>query len=501
MLYVLIFFVFFILSYFLRNEKLEEELYPIELIFKIEEIKRDFSNSFHIEIEKNILILKKIHSSDLSLFLTIKLTEKDTQNFLEDHYKSLIKEGFTYTQKGDSIIFQKDKYIVSTYILHNQFIASTFSHEFYYELANKTLGLLTNYINTNEFDNFLLLSKNEKNKYNNFALKKFFLTLIASFILGFTLNTIFRSYFYKSSYTKDSIIRDSVIQENGNYIAENDKFILKNLNGELFSILNFEYMRESFNELFEIKSGDKGNFSSNGIYLDKFSFSNILTLYHPNSGSKLFEIEINELDYSNSPEKDRNIIHQIISDQEKFNEYLEKGYIRFKDSVLTIFFSSEENKVKARITFTDSNISEGLRKLFYKNGNLNEVVYLKNGLPEGEIKSYYENGSLQGVGQFINGLEEGEWEEYYENGNLKNISYFSNGKLEGEQKFYFENGNLKNIIYFENGIPEGKYKEYHENGKLAISTTFKNGIQNGICEIYNKNGKLINKLYLYNWKN
>jgi exodeoxyribonuclease III len=59
---------------------------------------------------------------------------------------------------------------------------------------------------------------------------------------------------------------------------------------------------------------------------------------------------------------------------------------------------------------------DGLRKMYFQNGNLSIERYYTNSIPNGLEKEYYEDGTLKQKGSRINGEEDGVWETYFPNG-------------------------------------------------------------------------------------
>jgi hypothetical protein len=106
------------------------------------------------------------------------------------------------------------------------------------------------------------------------------------------------------------------------------------------------------------------------------------------------------------------------------------------------------------------------KKLFYKNGQIEEEWAYKNSKKEGLYKLYYISGKLQEEGEHKGGREEGPYKLYYENGRLKEEGTHKNGKEDGLVKKYYENGKLRESGTYKDGKEYGSFKKFSENGLL-----------------------------------
>ena len=104
---------------------------------------------------------------------------------------------------------------------------------------------------------------------------------------------------------------------------------------------------------------------------------------------------------------------------------------------------------------------DGLRKMYFQNGNLSVERYYTNSISNGFEKEYYEDGTLKQKGILINGLEDGVWETYFPNGQVKRKANFKNGKIEGENINYYSTGRILSTEMGKNGniIPDKKMEK------------------------------------------
>jgi len=94
---------------------------------------------------------------------------------------------------------------------------------------------------------------------------------------------------------------------------------------------------------------------------------------------------------------------------------------------------------------------EGLRKMYFQNGNISLERNYINSLSDGLDKEYYENGALKQKGVFVAGNEEGAWESYFPNGQIKLQNNYKNGEVSGTVIKYYSTGKIKEKVFIQNG--------------------------------------------------
>jgi len=119
--------------------------------------------------------------------------------------------------------------------------------------------------------------------------------------------------------------------------------------------------------------------------------------------------------------------------------------------------------------------------------------------PVGEIHKYYKTGELMATAEYAKKIDRfndknsiycGVIKVYYKNGNLQELCRRNdNGILVGEDIQYFESGKTKTEAYFNSeGQISGTVKHYYENGKVSQEFRYRNGKINGTGLYYNENG-------------
>lgn len=143
----------------------------------------------------------------------------------------------------------------------------------------------------------------------------------------------------------------------------------------------------------------------------------------------------------------------------KWVYYHENGKLQkeevFKNgtSSITKEFDEDETLVLEHTVLkieTENKTTYGIRKLFFKNGDLkSQSELLKTGdefFEHGHHKEYYENKQLKNKGEFEYGYKNGKWNSYFQNGKLSKEELFREDNCGGFQltskKVWNENGTL-----------------------------------------------------------
>lgn len=111
----------------------------------------------------------------------------------------------------------------------------------------------------------------------------------------------------------------------------------------------------------------------------------------------------------------------------------------------------------------------------FDSGKIKGKGQFKDGLLEGLRIIYFENGNKKVESNYFAGQNHGKSTEYYSNGQIKQEGEYFLGKEVGTWKLYFENGNIHVIFNFSDGVQQGDHFEYTEDGELVVQCYFTNG--------------------------
>lgn len=143
---------------------------------------------------------------------------------------------------------------------------------------------------------------------------------------------------------------------------------------------------------------------------------------------------------------------------------------------------------------------EGVWKLYYENGNLQDSVFFKDDLLNGSLYSWYSSGQLKSVKSFKKGKFDGYTVFYEPYGSMNRSMHHKEGVLIDTMFYYYPNSKVKEIIPYENGKKEGLYKKLFPDGSLEYSLTYKEGKLNGVKKDYYHNHQLYQEIHLENGK-
>src|SRR5690606_16066988 len=110
---------------------------------------------------------------------------------------------------------------------------------------------------------------------------------------------------------------------------------------------------------------------------------------------------------------------------------------------------------------------DGLRTVYYPNGQKRYFNTYKLGIIHGEIEEYFINGQLKQKGRFVDQKESGIWQVYYSTGKLKRQSTFVNHKQglpKEETKFFNLLQKGQNLM--KEGAYENAIKRFDEAVKI-----------------------------------
>ncbi len=152
------------------------------------------------------------------------------------------------------------------------------------------------------------------------------------------------------------------------------------------------------------------------------------------------------------------------------------------DSTVNAFFENGKNKY---IHHYQMGVQVGESLTFYKNGNIEQKVSLKNEKPHGPMLTYYEAGNLRLESSYNEGVREGRYIRYHLTGGVAEESYFKNG-IQDSVSRYWDNvyGTLMKEVYYKMGKKEGAWITYNEKGDTITIFNYKNDVLNGPFKKY-----------------
>jgi antitoxin component YwqK of YwqJK toxin-antitoxin module len=142
-------------------------------------------------------------------------------------------------------------------------------------------------------------------------------------------------------------------------------------------------------------------------------------------------------------------------------------------------------------TFKDKSADVSVLQIFFPEGNMKTMLYLKHGLRHGKCSEFYPNGKVKMTAEYVQDKIQGSLKmycpegkliredsydgdgdvfkitEYHPNGRVMKVSELNKAKeTHGSVKEFFENGKPRFVLFYENGHQKGFQYEYHPTGKI-----------------------------------
>ncbi|WP_281323863.1 toxin-antitoxin system YwqK family antitoxin [Flavobacterium sp. IMCC34518] len=221
----------------------------------------------------------------------------------------------------------------------------------------------------------------------------------------------------------------------------------------------------------------------------------VFSLFFVITGCKKNENSSNDgLDFSSIFSKKRILQKELVKEGGLF-------YYDGKPFNGIVYKMYDEKQLQSEVNYTDGK-EDGLRKFWYSNGQLGEVVCRKNNKKEGKYTSWYENGQIEKEINYLEGERSGLAKGWYENGVQK---FIGNYIIIKEKNLIIaetsaNDGPIKDTVidtgtFYNLSVNIGEYKEWYKNGQLALKCNYNNkGELDGLQTRWYKNGKIYEKI-------
>lgn len=242
-------------------------------------------------------------------------------------------------------------------------------------------------------------------------------------------------------------------------------------NGHLYN--HSEYKDGNLHGLF-ISYHANDTIEEEGYYIDGMPYGAWYT-YHPNGKTSSVRIYSKEGKLTNF-------------DSYNYNGSLDIKRKYYNDMMQEITFFNEKGVAFKTDKFVNGN---GIRRIYYYNGNPQFEVEMKSGKDMGISKKFdFQGNERLADGSFVEGEYDGLYNEYDNLGFLRSSGEFILGNLYGYKRHYYINGNLQMEQYMLDNESYGELKQYHSNGKLALTEQYENGVRKGVSNFYAADGSL-----------
>lgn len=128
-------------------------------------------------------------------------------------------------------------------------------------------------------------------------------------------------------------------------------------------------------------------------------------------------------------------------------------------------------------------------------GAVLEEAYYRNDTLDGLRILYFTEGDTLSVETYDMGVFEGAFRQYYESGQLQIKGMYVDNEMTGKWRQYYENGQLMEVVSFEANQENGPFIEYHPNGALKAEGNYLDGdYEHGLLKLYDEQGMLVRKM-------
>ena len=142
-----------------------------------------------------------------------------------------------------------------------------------------------------------------------------------------------------------------------------------------------------------------------------------------------------------------------------------------------VILNFEDRIVHAEILSTENKIIPS-KNLYYHWYRANDIKRTKAGfdgkLLHGSYSSFYVNRNLREKGEFKYGVKVKTWKIWYLNGELQEVANWKKGRLRGKFEKYNEQGVKTEEGFYKNDQYHGKVKLYHSKDSVEIKA-YKSG--------------------------
>lgn len=118
------------------------------------------------------------------------------------------------------------------------------------------------------------------------------------------------------------------------------------------------------------------------------------------------------------------------------------------------------------------NIFSGTSIEYYSDSVVQATIEIKDGKLDGLTKIYFNNGELEEIRSYSNGMMHGKWEKWNRQSVRIAEANYSENKKEGKWFVWDDNGVLRYDMTYRNGEKTGVWLMYDESGKLINSKQY-----------------------------
>jgi len=140
---------------------------------------------------------------------------------------------------------------------------------------------------------------------------------------------------------------------------------------------------------------------------------------------------------------------------------------------LTIF-SAYSQKIKEidGVYYKGSKPFTGQHVTYHENGKQKIELNLTDGLKDGIVKVFFENGVINEIRSYKKNVMDGNWYTYNENNIKISEAHYLDGKKDGKWLIWDENGKIIYELEYTKGEKTGIWKNYDKTGNLLSERSY-----------------------------
>jgi antitoxin component YwqK of YwqJK toxin-antitoxin module len=156
---------------------------------------------------------------------------------------------------------------------------------------------------------------------------------------------------------------------------------------------------------------------------------------------------------------------------------------------------NEAGQVIEKFYLNKDSLKFGTYTSYDEEGRLFEKSQYKKDELDGLRTIFFANGEVEIQENYKDGVMDGDYKSFYDNGNVNLVATYTEGKMQGLVKRYYSSGELMEEVTFVDNEENGPFKEYHKNGKVKWEGQYKDGDNEyGTIKMYDESGELIKRM-------
>ena len=182
-----------------------------------------------------------------------------------------------------------------------------------------------------------------------------------------------------------------------------------------------------------------------------------------------------------------------------------KSYLIYFFSILVLFscgkrlteieHKTDKGLIIEKYYVDKDSLKFGTYTSYDADGRLFEKSQYKKDELDGLRTIFFFNGEVEIQENYKSGVIDGTYKSFYDNGNINLVASYSDGKMQGVVKRYYSSGELMEEVTFSDNEENGPFKEYYKNGQVKWDGQYKDGDNEfGTIKSFDEAGELVKRM-------